>query len=227
MNEIHPTVIIEGDVKLGQKNRILPYTILRGPLEIGDNNIIGPHVVIGSPGADTRNPRYDDSNCKIKIGHNNIIREFTAIQKPCYEDITSLGNNIFLMQSTSIAHDTHIEDDVVITAMCAIAGLTRIHRGAYLGMGCTLNQRNIIGAYSIVATGAPTMKKVLPFSRYIPGQKVSVNKYAIKKFGFEPFMNEIARYVTEGIRPSSEQILNIVEAFDTACAQSPLEIYRN
>ena len=80
-NEIHSTVVIEGDVRLGKNNKILPYSVLIGPLVIGDNNIIGPHAVIGSPGQDTRNPRYDTSNCKIEIGNDNIIREFTACFK--------------------------------------------------------------------------------------------------------------------------------------------------
>ena len=35
------------------------------------------------------------SNCQIIIGNRNIIREFTAIQKPCYESSTILGNDIF------------------------------------------------------------------------------------------------------------------------------------
>ena len=80
MNQIHPTAIVDNRVKLGKNNQILPYTILTGPLEVGDNNIIGPHVVIGSPGQDTRNPRYDSSDCLIRIGSNHIIREFSAVQ---------------------------------------------------------------------------------------------------------------------------------------------------
>ncbi len=28
MNKIHPTVIIDGDVKLGENNEILPYSII-------------------------------------------------------------------------------------------------------------------------------------------------------------------------------------------------------
>ena len=64
MNNIHPSVIIEGDVKLGNNNKILPNCVIYGPVEIGDDNIIGPNVVIGTPGQDTRNRYYDSSNCK-------------------------------------------------------------------------------------------------------------------------------------------------------------------
>jgi UDP-N-acetylglucosamine acyltransferase len=213
-NNIHPSVIIEGDVKLGKNNTILPFTILIGPLTIGDNNIIGPSVVIGSPGQDTRNPRYDSTNSRIEIGNNNIIREFTAVQKPCYQDLTKIGNDVFLMQSVHIPHDAIIGDKVVITPMVVLAGISRILFGANLGMGSTVNQYCVIGQYSIVATGAAAMKNVKPFSRYIPGQKISVNEYAINKYGFQNYLTEITNYVLDNIEPVSERINRIIKDYE-------------
>lgn len=226
MNTIDATAILKGDIKLGKGNVILPFTYIEGPVEIGDNNVIGPHVVIGTPGQDTRNPRYDYAGKRIRIGNDNIIREFTAIQKPAYEDLTYLGDRIYLMQSVHVPHDALIEDDVVITPMTALAGLARILKAANLGMGSTINQRNVIGQYSIVATGASAMKKVLPFSRYIPGKPLSVNHYALRKFGFEEYSDEICRYVLEGVLPTSEKVLEVVDHFERIAADSPLEIYR-
>lgn len=214
MNDIHPSVIIEGDVKIGVNNKIYPNSIIYGPTEIGNNNIIGPNVVIGMFGQDTRNPRYNSSQSFIKIGNNNIIREFTCIQKPCYKDITELGNDIYLMQGVHIPHDAIIEDKVVITPMCVLAGITRIMEGANLGMSSTVNQYCIVGQYSIVATGAATMKNVKPFSRYIPGKEISVNDYVINKFGFQEFAQEIKDYVINDIKPTTELILDIVERFE-------------
>lgn len=225
LNEIHPTVIIQGDVKIGKNNKILPYTVLIGPLEIGDDNIIGPHVVIGSPGQDTRNPRYDSSASRIKIGSRNIIREFSAIQKPCYRDITLLGNDIHLMQGVHIPHDAILEDHVVITPMVVLAGITRLLEGANLGMGCTLNQYCVVGQYSIIATGAAAMKNVKPFSRYIPGKPISVNDYAIKKFGFENYADEISEYVLNSKAPQSDAVLAVVDHFEKYAKLSNRDSY--
>jgi UDP-N-acetylglucosamine acyltransferase len=224
-NNIHPTCIIEGDVKIGRVNKILPFTIIIGPVDIGDNNIIGPNVVIGSPGQDTRNPYYDSSNSKIIIGSNNIIREFTAVQKPCYRDLTKIGNGVFLMQSVHIPHDAIIQDKVVITPMVVLAGITNIMVGANLGMGCSVNQYCVVGAYSIVGTKAPLMKNLKPFSRYVPGKELSVNKYAINKFDFMDFEDEITKYVIENKQPVSEKILSIIDEFDTLVIASKKETY--
>lgn len=224
-NRIHPTAILDDNVILGENNIIHPYTIIQGPTVIGSDNIIGPHVVIGSPGQDTKNPRYDSSDCQIKIGDRNIIREFTAIQKPCYEDLTYIGNDVFLMQSVHIPHDAHIHDKVVITPMCVLAGITKILTGANLGMGCSINQYNVIGQYSIVATGAAAMKNVKPFSRYIPGKEISVNHYAIKKFGFAEYAKEIEAYVLHGVLPKTKPILDIITEFTQLHEKSGRPLY--
>lgn len=224
-NQIHSTAIIDDRVTLGDNNVIHPYTVIYGPTEIGNDNIIGPHVVIGSPGQDTRNPRYDSSDARIKIGDRNIIREFTAVQKPCYEDLTYIGNDVFLMQSVHIPHDAHIYDKVVITPMCVLAGITRILEGANLGMGCTINQYNIIGQYSIVATGAAAMKNIKPFSRYIPGKPISVNTYAINKYGFTEHEDEINAYVLDAVYPKSKRVLDIVRKFEMMHQSSGKKLY--
>jgi len=226
MNNIHSTVIIEGDVKMGNNNTILPNCIIYGPTEIGDNNIIGPNVVIGTPGQDTRNRYYDSSNCKIKIGSRNIIREFTAIQKPCYEDITCVGDDVYIMQSVHIPHDAHLYDKVVVTPMTVLAGLAKVLDGANLAIGCALNQRTTIGQYSIAAAGAVVMKNIKPFSRYIPGKPISVNKYAIEKYGFSAYTDEISAYVMEDVMPTSTEIINIVNTFNQWVEKYGLETYK-
>jgi len=225
MNNIHPTAIIGENVVLGKNNKILAYTIIEGPTVIGDDNTIGPHVVIGSPGQDTRNRYYDSSKCKVEIGSRNIIREFCAIQKPCYKDITKIGDDVFLMQSVHIPHDCVVENKVVITPMCVLAGITTIQEGANLGMGVTVNQRVIVGGYSIVATGAATMKNLKPFSRYIPSKDISVNEYAIEKYGFGEFREEIYQYVINDVRPASFAVLEIIEKFEVKTKENNLKNY--
>jgi UDP-N-acetylglucosamine acyltransferase len=214
MNTIHSTAIIDENVELGEGNEILPYTILKGPLKIGDGNLIGPHVVIGSPGQDTREPRYDSKNMLVEIGNDNIIREFTAIQKPAYKSVTKVGNNTFLMHGVHVPHDAIIEDEVSCAPLVVIGGISRIMNGSFLGMGCTIHQYSIVGPFSIVATGAAVTKNIRPFTRYIPGQPISLNSYAIKKYGFKEYTDEISAYVFEGQNPTSLEISQIINRYN-------------
>lgn len=225
MNEIHPTAIIDKRVSLGKNNVIGPYTVISGPTVIGDNNIIGASVVIGGPGQDTRNPRYDSRDCLIEIGNNNIIREFTAIQKPCYKEVTKIGNNVFLMQSVHVPHDAILEDDVVITPMCVLAGITNILQGANIGMGSSIHQYSVIGQYSLIGMGSALTKNVRPFTIFVQGKSPRPNLYAIEKFKFTEFQDEILAYVKEGKSPVSDNILMIVEKFEKLHKDSKRSLY--
>lgn len=224
-NTIHPTAIIEGDVELGDGNEIGPYSVLYGPLKLGNRNWIGPHVTIGTPGQDTRNPRYDSSGCRIEIGDDNIVREFTAIQKPCYRDITRLGNRVFLMQSVHVPHDAILDDDVVVTPMVVMGGIVRVLKGANLAVGCSVHQYSVIGHYSIVAMGAALTKNVRPFSKYVPGRPVRINDYAVKKYGFADVRDQIEAYLEHGTLPTDERLAAIVSEFERLSAESGRDVY--
>ena len=215
MNEILSTAIIGENVILGKGNKILPYTIIQGPVRIGDNNVIGPHVIIGCPATDTKHVDFHFEDTGIIIGDNNIIREFSLVEQPCYEAKTMIGDNVFIMQGVHISHDNYIQSKAVITNTSVLAGLVKVLEGANIAMACTINQYTVIGQYSIVATNAACMKNVRPFSRYIPGKPVSVNYYAIEKFGFQKYKSEIENYVLNGEKMKSDVMRKITDYFDS------------
>lgn len=214
MNDIHPTAIVGKNVVLGKGNKVLPYTILEGPLEIGDNNVIGPHVVIGCPPTDTKHIEHRFNNPRVIIGNNNVIREFSLVEQPCYEEETIIGDDVFIMQGVHISHDIYIQNKAVITNTSVLAGIVKVLEGANIAMACTINQYTVVGQYSIVATNAACMKNVKPFCKYIPGKPISVNYYAIKKFGFEKFEEEIEEYVLNNQDVNSEPLKTIIGEFN-------------
>ena len=211
---------------MGSGNEIGPYAVIYGPTQIGNNNLIGPHVVIGTPGQDTRNSRYNSSQCRIRIGNDNIIREFTAIQKPCYKDITEIKNRVYLMQGVHIPHDAVIHDDVVITPHTALGGISIILTGVNIALGCTIHQHTVIGHYAIAGMGAAVLKNIPPFGRYIPGKCISINHYAIDKFGFQEEREEIEAYLLHGQYPSLPRLTSIVAEFEHLSFASNRDIYR-
>ena len=217
MNKIDKTAIIGEHVQMGDNNIILPYTIIYDGVRIGDNNVIGSHAVIGCAPTDTKKITPQVEDVCVFIGNNNIIREFCIVERPCYEQKSVIQNDVFLMQGAHLSHDNILQDHVVITNQCVVGGIAKILEGADLGMGCTINQYTVVGQYSIVATGAPCMKNVKPFSRYIPNKPLSVNRYALEKYGF---MNEL------DVMPVTERIKNMVLEFDRWVAKYGHETYK-
>ncbi len=224
-NIIHPTAIVGKDVELGYGNVILPYTIIEGKVRIGSGNRIGPHAVIGCPATDTKHVDFGYDDPCVIIGNDNEIREFSLIEQPCYEERTVIGNGVFIMQGVHVSHDVHVQDKVVLTNSSVLAGLVKVLEGANIAMACTINQYTVIGQYSIVATNSACMKNVRPFSRYIPGKPVSVNRYAIEKYGFQGFQGEIEEYVLKNITPNSPEIKRLIDEFDTWVAKYGHQTY--
>ena len=224
-NNIHPTAIIDPRVDLGSGNEILPYTVIYGPTKIGDNNIIGPHAVIGSAGQNTREPRYDSSNCKVEIGSGNIIKEFSTVQKPVVSDKTYIGDETFLMHGTHIPHDAMIDDKVVITPFSVSGGHISILKGANIGMAAVVHQFTVIGQYAMVAANATVVKNIKPFVKYIPGKPLKVNDYNIDKYGFKEYTDEIYRYIQDNVQPTSDALLKLTDRFEKLHVESGRQLY--
>jgi len=226
MNKIDKTAIIGEHVLMGDNNVILPYTIIYDGVQLGNNNVIGSHAVIGCPATDTKKITPHVEDVCVHIGDNNVIREFCIVERPCYEQKSVIQNDVFLMQGVHLSHDNILQDHVVVTNQCVLGGIAKILEGANLGMGCTINQYTIIGQYSMVATGAPCMKNVKPFSRHIPNKPISVNVYALKKYGFMEYLEEITAYVMDGVMPVSPKIRDMVSEFDEWVAVYGHETYK-
>lgn len=210
---------------MGSGNEILPNTIIYGPTRIGDNNKIGPGAIIGMPGQDTRNRNYDSSQSIIEIGSLNIIRECVSIQKPCYEEKTVIGNGTFLMHGAHIPHDAIVQDDVVVTPGCVLAGIVKILKGASLGISSAIHQRSVIGHYSMIGMSSSITNNVKPFTIFAQGKRPRVNRYAIDKYGFSEYQDEIINYVLHGVEPRSEVISLMVEEFNLLHALSKRPLY--
>lgn len=211
-NRIAPYSVIEGDAHIGNNNSFGSFVNICGKVEFGSNNIIGPNVIIGTPPTDTKNVHYS-KDPKISIGDGNTIREFCVVEMPTYEEETKICNDAFLMQGVHVSHDCIIENQAVVTNLSVLGGISKILEGADIAMGVTINQYTIIGQYSIAATNSAVMKNVRPFSRYIPNKPISVNYYAIKKYNFDKYTDEIVSYVMHKTSFTSDILVKIDEHF--------------
>ena len=99
-NTIGPYVVIDGHVKIGNNNIIDPASIITGNTTIGDNNDIHGHVYIGNLLQDLA---HKGGSTFVRIGNNNIIREFTNVHRGTKEgSATIIGDNNYLMAYTPV-----------------------------------------------------------------------------------------------------------------------------
>lgn len=213
-NQIHPTAVIDGDVQLGSGNVIGAFCVLEGPLLLGDDNQIGPHAVIGTRGDEIWQRRYDTTGKRVELGSRCTVREHTTVHKPCYGETTVLGDDVYLMPGAYVAHDTQLHDGAILAQNTAIGGVSRVLEKGYLAIGAVLHQQAVIGQYAIVAAAAAAVKSVRPFSRFVPGQPVTVNAYAIERHGFGVQREEIERWVLEGAAPTTPRLAAMASLYE-------------
>lgn len=184
-NFIHETAIIDSSVKMGNNNYIGAYCIIKGNVDIGDNNRFESHVCIGAK-AQHRNENLPCLG--VKIGSNNIIREFCTIHSGT-EIITTIGDYNYLMNYVHIPHDCILENNITISNSTQIAGHCIIKNNVNIGLNVNIHQHSIIGEGSMIGMGTviPKMKRILPYKVYVgnPCKEIKDNVYLIEKLNID------------------------------------------
>lgn len=196
-NEISDSATLIGEVTIGTGNFIGPGAVIIGPIVIGNDNYFGPHCVIGTPPQDTIIDRVEhkkttlglstDKN-RIKIGNNNVIREFVTIHQGL-TSITEIENNCYLMAYVHIAHDCKISSNVKIANNVQMGGYSTILEEAYLGLSAVLHQFTIVGAFAMIGMASVITRNIPPAGLAVgsPARVIKINQKALEKAGLNDF----------------------------------------
>ena len=126
-------------------------------IKIGRGNIIGPYVVIGNA------PQWKNKKSVgiIIIGNKNTINEYCNIHLPTnLKKKTYIGNNNYLMNSTTIDHDCYIENNVTLSSNVILGGNVHIMKNSTLGIKTVIHQNQVVGSYSMIGMGSIVTKKI-------------------------------------------------------------------
>jgi len=183
-NYIGPNVVIDKNVKLGNNNWIGPGAIITGYTTIGNNNRIFGHAYIGAPPQDVA---FKDDETYVKIGDNNIIREFSTIHRGTAPGSTTIiGNNNFLMVGAHVAHNCKIGSNIVMVNCASLGGYVEVDDYAFLGGFVIVHQFTRIGSYTMCGILTKITKDVPPFMLVDgnPATVYGVNIVGLRRRGF-------------------------------------------
>ena len=165
--QLHPTVqvgpyaVIGEKVKIGAQTTIGAHAIIEGLTDIGHSNRIFPGAVIGLEPQDLK---YQGADSWVKIGDNNIIREYVTINRATGEqEATVIGCNNLLMAYVHVAHNCVIEDNVIIANNVALAGHIHIEAQATISGMLGIHQFVHIGRMSMVGGMSRINRDVPPY----------------------------------------------------------------
>lgn len=214
---IHPTAIIGKNARLGNHVEVGAYSIIGDDVVIGDNTVVMHHAVIdgnasigknckifpfSSIGTDPQDITFKGDLTFVEIGDNNIIREFTTINRGTAKGgaHTRIGNNNYLMAYTHIAHDCQVGNYTQFVNGATLAGHVEVEDYAVVGAFSSVHQFVRIGRNAYIGGYTIVLQDILPFA------KVSMTRDSYNFYG----PNSIGM-MRHGI--SRESINNVKEIF--------------
>lgn len=228
---IHPTAIVDDDVKLGEGVTIGPWALIGPGVEIGDNTEIGPRVfiekdsIIGEDctvcngavlGTDPQDLKYKGERVTLEIGDRTVIREFATLNRgTAASGRTVVGSDCLLMAYTHVAHDCEIGNHVILANAVNMAGHVTIEDWVIIGGVTPIHQFVRVGAHAFVGGGSRIPQDVPPYCRVAgnPPKLYGLNTVGLERRGLS---QEVRAALKKTYRMLFQGDVNLTKALDRA-----------
>jgi len=199
--KIHPLAIVDKKAKLADNVEVGPYAVIGPEAEIASGVIIGPRAtiegytaigegtriftgaVIGSPPQDLK---YKGEKSFLKIGKNNIIREYVTMNPGTGEGTaTSVGDENLFMAYSHVAHDCRIGSKCIIANVGTLAGHVTLEDRVVIGGLAAIHQFTRVGKMAIIGGCSKVVQDIPPFSTCDgnPARVYGLNLVGIERAG--------------------------------------------
>ncbi len=182
---IGPFCVINDSVVIKKGSRLISNVVVDVNTEIGEECTIYPFASIGLPPQDLK---YKNEKTGVKIGRNNIIREYSTIHRASVagDGLTEVGNSNFLMAYIHIAHDCKIGSATVMANAATLAGHVMVEDFAVIGGLVAIHQFTRIGAYSMVGGFSGIGQDIPPYTMASGARAklYGLNVIGLKRHGF-------------------------------------------
>ena len=182
---IGPYCIINENVKIGNNVNLKAHVYIDGNTTIGDNCTFFPYCSIGTSPQDLK---YKGERSKLKIGNNNIFREYVTIN-PGTEGgglKTVIKDNCLFMINAHVAHDCKIGNNVIMVNNASLAGHVILEDYAIMGALSGAHQFCRIGKHSMIGGLSGVDSDVIPYGTVIGNRAYlsGLNIIGLKRRGF-------------------------------------------
>ena len=160
--EVGPYSIIGEHVEVGAGSWIGPHVVLDGHVRIGQRNRIFHFASVGGPPQDKK---YKDEPTRVEIGDDNTIREYVTINRGTTQDtgVTRLGNDNWIMAYVHFAHDVVVGNKTIFANCTQLAGHVIVEDWVIFGATTLVHQFVRIGAHAFTGMGTFVSQDVPPY----------------------------------------------------------------
>ena len=200
-NNIGDNVIIYNNVIIGDGNKLSNNVVIHSNVEIGNNNHFFPRNIIGEmcPSTNEEYSEYRIDLCKgVIIGNDNIFHVDNGIL--CgFENKTIIGDSNIFLGHVYLAHDVIVKNNVTFYPNIYVSGSTVCLSYSNIGLGCMINQRMVIGQYSMSGNSSGIVKNVFPYYIFINNKLHRLNNNKIPEYvkQYDAILREIYKNFNE------------------------------
>ncbi len=176
--------VIGPNVKIGRDTRIFSHVVIDGWTTIGEHCEIFTGACLGFASQDLKD---DGEEAYLKIGNDNIIREYVTIHRGSGEGkSTEIGDRNMFMVSSHVAHDCTVGHDVVMANLSALGGHSVIEDRAVIGGFAGVHQFVRVGKLAMVGGASKVVSDIAPFSICDghPAKFYGINMVGLKRAGY-------------------------------------------
>lgn len=181
---IGPWVYIGEQVEIGEGTRIDAHAVVLRHTVMGKNNHIHSHAVVGG---DPQDLGYRGEETWLKMGDENVVREFVTLNRGSTKSGTTvIGNKNCFLSYSHVAHDSHIGNEVLFVNNASIAGHVTVDDCAIIGAYAAVHQFTRIGSYSFLVHATQVSHDIPPYMlvKGVPGVPIALNLVALRRRGF-------------------------------------------
>ncbi|MCF6191720.1 MAG: acyl-ACP--UDP-N-acetylglucosamine O-acyltransferase [Candidatus Hydrothermae bacterium] len=181
---IGPYAVIEDHVVIGRGTRILAHSVLEQGVHVGERNRIGPFAHLGGAPQDLK---YRGEPTGVRIGDDNIIREYVTIHRATGEGAwTVVGSRNYLMAYAHVAHNCVVGNEVIVINAAQLAGHVEVQDFAVISGLVGVHQYTRIGRYAMIGGATRVSQDVPPFVTVVGNDTrvVGLNLVGLKRRGF-------------------------------------------
>lgn len=233
--DIHPTAIIEPgaeldegvivgayayigpNVKIAKGTEVMHHATVDGATTMGEGNEVHPYAYIGGK---THDLKYKGGCPGLKIGSDNVFREFTTVHCATAEGTdTIIGDKNLLLAYSHIAHECLVGNHLVMSSHAALGGHVQLGDRVNIGWGAGLHQFCRVGDYAMVGAASKVVQDVPPYmiADGSPAMVRTTNKVGLERAGFTPEDINLVRRVfkmfyKEGLnrRQAAEKLSEVI-----------------
>lgn len=182
--EIGPYVVIEGPVKIGPRCRLMAHSYVCGNTVMGADNIVYNAAVLGQW---PQHLGYSGAESSVEIGNGNIFREYVTVHRAYHPGHkTTIGNNNFFMANSHVAHDTRVDNNVIMGNGSLLAGHTWVMDKVNISGNVAVHQYVRIGPYAMVGGLSKIVKDIPPYMMVDGASEIcGLNTVGLRRAGFD------------------------------------------